>query len=64
MILSVNKIECHRINPNRVGSYIDSPDSTKKKKSKNTNRINKNDNKCFQYSATVALKHEETFSFL
>ena len=53
MILSVNKIECHRINPNRVGSYIDSPDSTKK--SKNTNRINKNNNKCFQYS--VALKH-------
>ena len=34
MILSVNKIECHRINPNRVGSYIDSPDSTKKKTTK------------------------------
>ena len=25
--------KCHRINPNRVGSYIDSPDRIKKKKS-------------------------------
>ena len=27
--------KCHEINPNRGGSYVNSPDSTKKKKSNN-----------------------------
>ena len=49
---------CHKINPNRVGSYIDSPDWIKNKKA-TKNLINKNDNKCFQYAATLPLIHEE-----
>ena len=36
----------HKINPNRGGSYIDSPDSAKSKK-------------CFQFALTVALSHDE-----
>ena len=48
---------CHIINFIRGGSCIDSPDWIKKKKAainpKNT------DDKCFQYSATVALNYEE-----
>ena len=50
--------ECHKINPNRGGSYIHSPDWIKNKKT-TINPISKKDNKCFQYSVTVALKHEE-----
>ena len=50
--------KCHKINPNHGGSYIDSPDWIKNKKT-TINPINKKDNKCFQYSVTVALKHEE-----
>ena len=50
--------KCHKINPNRGGSYIDSPDWIKNKKA-TINPINKNDNKCFQYAITVALNHEE-----
>ena len=37
--------KCHEINPNRGGSYINSP-------------INKKDNKCFQYAVIVVLNHE------
>ena len=48
--------KCHKINPNCGGSYIDSPDWIKKA---TKNPINKKDNKCFQYSVTVALNHEE-----
>ena len=47
----------HKINQNRGGSYIDSPDWIKNKKAK-ISRINKKD-KCFQYAVTVALKYEE-----
>ena len=36
----------HKINPNRGGSYIDSPDWIKDKKSA-INPISKKDNKCF-----------------
>ena len=36
----------HKINPNRGGSYIDSPDWIKSKKG-TINSINKKDNKCF-----------------
>ena len=48
--------KCHKINPNRFGSYIDSPDWIKKAA---ISPINKKCNKCFQYAATVALNHEE-----
>ena len=41
----------------RGGSYIDSPDWIKNKKT-TINPINDND-KYFQYAATVALNHEE-----
>ena len=37
--------KCHKINPNHVGSYIDSPDWIKSKKA-TINPINKKDNKC------------------
>ena len=36
--------KCHKINPNRGGSYIDSPDWIKNKKA-TINPINKKDNK-------------------
>ena len=45
--------KCHKINPNRGGSYIDSPDWIK-----TINAFNKKDNKCFQYGVKVALNHE------
>ena len=47
----------HKINPNCGGSYIDSPDWIKNRKS-TINPINKKD-KCFQYALTVALNLEE-----
>ena len=50
--------KCHKINPNRGGSYIDSPDWIKNKKA-TINPINKKDNKCFQYAVTVALNNEK-----
>ena len=43
------------VDPNRGGSYIDSPDWKKA----SINPINKKDNKCFQCALTVALNHEE-----
>ena len=49
---------CHKINLNLGGSYIDSPDWIKKKKP-TINPINKKDNKCFQYTATVAIMKTE-----
>ena len=50
--------KCHKINPNRCGSYIVSPDWIKNQKA-TTNPINKKDNKCFQYAVAVTLNHEE-----
>ena len=50
---------CHKINQNQGGSYKDSPDWIKNKKTV-TNPINKNENKWFQYAVAVALNHEET----
>ena len=41
------------MNANRGGSHIDSPDWIKKQNK------NKTDNKCFQYTVTVMLNHEE-----
>ena len=49
--------KCHKIKPNRGGSYIDSPDWIKNKKV-TINPINKKIYKCFQYVVTVALNHE------
>ena len=40
------------------GSYIDSPDWIKNKNA-TINPINKKDDKCFQYTVTVALNHKE-----
>ena len=48
----------HRINPNRGGSYIGSPDWIKSKKV-TLNPINKKGNRCFQYAVTVVLNYEE-----
>ena len=48
----------YRINFNRGGSYIDSPDWIKNKNA-TINRINKKDNKCFQYAVTVVLNYAE-----
>ena len=45
--------KCYKINPNLGGSYINYPDKIRKKKA-TTNPINKNYNKCFQYSVTLA----------
>ena len=50
--------KCHKINLNRGGSYIDSPDWIKNKTS-TRNPINKKDIKCFQYAATFALNYEK-----
>ena len=47
----------HKIDPDRGGSYIDSPDWIKNKNT-TINSINKKD-KCFQYAVTVPLNHEE-----
>ena len=44
--------ECHKINPNRGRSNIDSPDWIKQKKA-TTNHINKKDNEYFQYVVTL-----------
>ena len=49
--------KCHKINANRGGSYIDSPDWIKNKKAKLIPI--KNGNKCFQYAVTITLNHEE-----
>ena len=50
--------KCHKINSNRSGSYIDSPDWIKNKRA-TINSINKKDNNCFRYAVTAALSHEE-----
>ena len=46
-----------KINFKRGGSYVESPDFIKKKK---TTKNGKNDDdRCFQYAATIALKFDE-----
>ena len=47
----------HKVNFKRGGSYIDYPDCTKNEKAI-INEKNEDD-KCFQYAATVALNKEE-----
>ena len=50
--------KCHKIDPNLGGSYIDSPDWIKNKKT-TVYHVNKKDNKCFQDAVTIALNYEE-----
>ena len=50
--------KCHKVNFKRYGSYIDSLDWIKNKKA--TINPKHEDDKCFQYAATVALNYEET----
>ena len=47
----------NKISLNRGGSYIDSPEWIKNKKS--TVNPNNNDYKCFQYAVTVSLNHDK-----
>ena len=49
---------CHKTNMKGIRSYINSPDWIQNKKA-TINLINEKYNKCFQYSITVALNHEE-----
>ena len=49
----------YNIYPNHGGSYIDSFDWIKYKKL-NINTVNEKDNKCFQYTVTVAASYNET----
>ena len=50
--------KCHKINPNPGGPYIDSPEWIKNKKA-TINPVNKKNYKCFKYTVTVLLNHEE-----
>ena len=56
--LSIGKQNKTIVNPNQGGSYMDSPDWIKNKQA-TINLMNKKDNKCFQYTVTVALNHEK-----
>ena len=49
--------KCHKVNFKRRGSYIEYFNQIKNKKT--TVNLNNEDNKRFQYVATVALNHEE-----
>ena len=50
--------KCQVININRGGSYVNSLDWIKNNKA-TINPINKKGNRCFQYTVTVTLNHEE-----
>ena len=52
----------HKISLYRGGSYIDSPKWLKNQKA--TINPKNNDDKCFQYTITVALNHEQIKKFL
>ena len=47
----------HKIDLKRGGSYIDAPEWIKKKKA--TINVENEDDKCFQYSVTVALNYDK-----
>ena len=49
--------KCHQVNFKRGGSYIDSRDQIKNKNATLNPKIE--DDKYFQYAATVALNYEE-----
>ena len=48
--------KCHKVNFKRVGSYIDSQNWIKKRKATIIPR--NEDDKCFQFAATVALNYQ------
>ena len=52
--------KCHKINPNRGGSYIGSPDCIKNKAI--ANPINEKENKRFQYASFVKLYRNQKIS--
>ena len=52
----------HKINLNRIRSYIDYPEQIKNKKA-NINPKN-NDDKCFQYALAVALNYQKNLKNL
>ena len=55
--------KCHKVNFRLSSSCIDSPDWIIRKKKKNATISPKNeDDKCFQYAATVALNYEKNKS--
>ena len=49
--------KCHERNFKHGGSYIDSPDQTKKKDA--TINLKNEDDECFQHLATIALNREK-----
>ena len=55
-VVQIMYCKCHKVNFNRGGSNIDSPDWIKKKKA--TINPKNEDDKCFQYAAAVALNYE------
>ena len=50
--------KCVKINPNRGGSYIDTPNWIRNKKA-SINPISTKDNKCFQYTVTLPLNYKK-----
>ena len=58
IIFILRYYKCHKIKSNHGGSYADSPNWIKSKKT--INSINKKDQKCFQFVVTVVLNYEET----
>ena len=54
--VKMSHYKCHKINLNHGGSYIDFPNWINKKAT--INPFN-DDDKCFQYAATVALNDEK-----
>ena len=57
-LCSIMFVYCIIVNTNCVGTYIDSPDWIKTKKT-TANPINKKNNNRFQYAVTVTLNHKE-----
>ena len=55
--------KCHKIDLDCGRSYVGSPVRIKLKKA-TINPTNKNKNKCFQYTVTVALNHVEVEKIL
>ena len=53
--------KCYKVNFRRSGSYIDSPDWMKKKKT--TINPKTEDDKCFQHAITVELNYREIESY-
>ena len=54
--------KCHKINLTCVGSFIVFTDWIRNKKE--AINLSKKDNKCFQFTVTVTLNHEESKQYL